>query len=282
MAAQAWPYAIARGKLVGFQAIVVPDFLADENEAYLLEYASRAEADTEPGELIVRAVDGSVTGPVTIAYRIAEATAERYGLEGGGPLRDRSGRDIRVFEGLVLRLPARRAEGVRIIEADMDGVTARIAPAFRRLWMAADAIEADRSTEISLGSAWPGAPALSSSLVQPETRSRERTRVVAAVIAVLVVIGLSFAIWSLAAPHPVTPKTRATPAASASAKAKVHRRNARHSTASNPKVRDARSPRSVNRSAASGHLLQLGAPTESYALVPSVSVTQRNRAEVAG
>jgi hypothetical protein len=223
MAARAWPYAIARGKLAGFQAIVVPDFLADANEAYLLEYASRAEAGTEPGELIVRAVDGSATGPVTIAYRIAEATAERYGLEGGGPLRDRAGRDIRVFEGLVLRLPARRVEGVRIIEADMDGVTTRIAPAFRRLWMAADAIQADRSTEISLGSARPASPALSSSPVQPETWSRGRIRLTVAVVAVLVVVGLSFAVRSLTASPSPKPPIRPTP--TASAKAHQHKVN---------------------------------------------------------
>jgi hypothetical protein len=199
----AWPYAIARGRLAGFQAIVVPDFLAEANEAYLLEYASRAEAGAGPGELIIRTVSGSVTGPVAIAYRVAEATADRYGLDGGMRLRDRSGRDIRVFEGLVLRVSAGHVRGLDITAADMDGVTALTAPAFRRLWAAADAIEADRSAAVSLGSGLPGSPVLGSYVTGPPARPQRRTRLlVAAAAAVLIAAGLSFAAWSLIAPRP--------------------------------------------------------------------------------
>lgn len=206
MRAQAWPYAVARGRLTGFQAIVVPDFLADAGEAYLLEYASGAEVGAGSAELVVRAVRGSATGPVTIAYRVANATADRYGLEGDTPLRDRAGRDIRVFEGLALRLPARSVAAAEITAADMDGVSARISPAFRRLWEAADPIEADRSASVSLGSGRPDSPVLGTYLSGPGPRLQRRGLLVGAIVIVaLVVAGISFALGgtpgSQAAPH---------------------------------------------------------------------------------
>jgi hypothetical protein len=209
--------------LAGYQAIVVPDFLAEASETYLIEYVSQAEANAEPGELVVRAVRGSVTRPVTIAYRVAQATADRYGLDGDAPLRDRAGRDIRVFEGLVLQLPAKRVAALGITAADMDAVTARIAPAFRRLWAAADTIEADRSAEVSLGSGLPGSPVLSSYLADPGARSQLRNRLVAAVAAVLLVAGLSFAVWSMTASP--APQPKPSPSPIASAKAHPHKAN---------------------------------------------------------
>ena len=59
MTARAWPYAVARGATSGYQAIVAPAFLADAEQAYILEYASRQET-SEPGVVTVRDVLGAV------------------------------------------------------------------------------------------------------------------------------------------------------------------------------------------------------------------------------
>lgn len=196
MRIRAWPYAVARGQSVGYQAIVVPDFLAEAGEAYLLEYSSRSDAG--PEAFVIRAVPESSTGPVTIVYRYVKPTSDRYGIADQAPLRDRAGRDIGVFEGLVLRqsVPAGQATPLGITTADMDRVTTRIAPAFRRLWEATDAIEADHSTAIPVGSESPGTEALRPHVVADDPRPvRNGYRVAAglAVVAILVVVGLVLA-----------------------------------------------------------------------------------------
>ena len=82
MPARAWPYAVTRGSASGYQAIVVPGFLADAGQAYVLEYASGQGSD-DPGVVTVRDVLGATPGPLCLAYRVVEARADRYGLGHG-------------------------------------------------------------------------------------------------------------------------------------------------------------------------------------------------------
>lgn len=150
MTARAWPYAVSRGATSGYQAIVAPAFLADAGQAYILEYASRQET-SEPGVVTVRDVLGAIEEPLSLAYRVLEVRADRYGLGGTDPLEDRAGRAIRVFEGLVMRLPAERVPSIGLIAADLDAVTAATAPAFRKLWAAGSGIEPEASAALSVG-----------------------------------------------------------------------------------------------------------------------------------
>ena len=105
MPAQAWPYVVARGRLSGYQAIAGPGFLTDAGLTYLLEYASGGEAG-EPDAATVCEVIGTTLQPLSVVYRVVVARAGRYGLGDDSPLRDQAGRLIRVFEGLVLRIPS--------------------------------------------------------------------------------------------------------------------------------------------------------------------------------
>src|SRR5271166_4345943 len=150
MTARAWPYAVSRGATSGYQAIVVPGFLADAEQAYILEYASRQET-SEPGVVTVRDVLGAIEEPLSLAYRVLEVRADRYGLGGADPLEDRAGRAIRTFEGLVLRLPAERVPSIGLTAADLEAVTAATAPAFRKLWEAGSRIEPEASAALSVG-----------------------------------------------------------------------------------------------------------------------------------
>jgi len=151
-AARAWPYAVTRGATSGYQAIVAPAFLAQAGEAYVLEYASRQET-SEPGAVTVRDVVGATEEPLSLAYRVLEVRADRYALGGTDPLEDSAGRVIRVFEGLVLRLPAERVPSIGLTAADLDAVTAATAPAFRKLWAAGSRIEPEASPALSVGGA---------------------------------------------------------------------------------------------------------------------------------
>jgi hypothetical protein len=166
VATRAWPYAVSRGERSGYQAIVVPGFLAEAGQAYLLEYASKGEA-SEPGHLTVREVAGAATRPLSIAYRVAEARAAHYGLAGDGVLADRVGRTIRIFEGLVLRLPAEQVASVRLTAEDLDAVAEVAGPAFRKLWAAGARIDAESSNAISVGDAARGTRLLDVRIAEP-------------------------------------------------------------------------------------------------------------------
>jgi hypothetical protein len=165
VAAKAWPYAVTRGETSGYQAIVVPDFLADAGLAYVLEYASRQETD-EPGTVTVRDLIGAGPAPLSLAYRVTEACARDYGL-GDGVLEDGAGRTIRVFEGLVLRIPAERIRSIGLTAADLDVARSVTVPAFRKLWMAGTRVDAESSTVISVGGGAPGARPLNVQLAEP-------------------------------------------------------------------------------------------------------------------
>jgi hypothetical protein len=166
VAARAWPYAVSRGRRSGYQAIVVPGFLAETGQAYVLEYASKGEA-SEPDTVTVREVIGAATEPMSIAYRVTEARAERYGLDGDGALEDLAGRTIRIFEGLVLRLRAERVASVRLTVEDLDAVAEVTDPAFRKLWAAEGRIDAELSTAISVGDTADGTRPLDVRIAEP-------------------------------------------------------------------------------------------------------------------
>jgi hypothetical protein len=176
MTARAWPYAVSRGATSGYQAIVVPGFLADAEQAYILEYASRQET-SEPSVVTVRDVLGAVEEPLSLAYRVLEVRADRYGLGGTDPLEDRAGRAIRVFEGLVMRLPAERVPSAGLTAADLDAVTAVTAPAFRKLWEAGSRIEPEASAALSVGGTAGASPLslrISAPYVVPGTSAKRR------------------------------------------------------------------------------------------------------------
>lgn len=176
MTARAWPYAVSRGVTSGYQAIVVPGFLADAEQAYILEYASRQET-SEPGVVTVRDVLGAIEEPLSLAYRVLEVRADRYGLGGTDPLEDQAGRAIRVFEGLVLRLPADRVPSIGLTAADLEAVTAATAPAFRKLWEAGSRIEPEASAALSVGGTTGESPLslrISAPYVVPGTSAKRR------------------------------------------------------------------------------------------------------------
>jgi hypothetical protein len=162
---QAWPYAVTRGEKSGYQAIVVPGFLADTGQGYVLEYASREPG--EPGAVTVREVLGATPRPLSLAYRVTEARADRYGLGGEGLLEDRAGRTIRVFEGLVLQLPAGRVASLGLTADDLETVTGVTVPAFRKLWAAGTRIDAEPSAAIRVGGDAPRARPVNLRIAEP-------------------------------------------------------------------------------------------------------------------
>jgi hypothetical protein len=170
--ALAWPYAVARGRLSGYQAIVVPGFLASAGLSYLVEYATHGEEVLEPDCATIREVIGAPIQPLSLVYRVLTARGDRYGLGSADPLRDSSGRDIPVFEGFVLRLPAERVAALNISVEDLDKVTTLSTGAFRRLWDAPDGIDAEDSSQLAVGQPTAGIRPLNMHIAEPYTVPR--------------------------------------------------------------------------------------------------------------
>lgn len=165
MPAKAWPYAVSRGQRPGYQAVLVPGFLADAELTYVLEYASRQETD-ELGTATVREVLGA-PGMLSLAYRVREARGDRYGLGGEEVLEDAYGRPIRVFEGLALRLPPSEVVSLGLTARDFDAVARLAAPFLRALWKAETSLEAEPSGPRLVGNADPGAWPLKMQIAEP-------------------------------------------------------------------------------------------------------------------
>ena len=128
----------------------MPEFLADAGQAYVLEYASRGQASA-PGTVTVREIHGAVTDPLSLAYRITETPTD-------------PGRTVRVFEGLVLQMPAEQVASLGLTVADLDAAASIAAPAFRQ---AQARIDATPSTAICVAAAGRGASLLDPQIAKP-------------------------------------------------------------------------------------------------------------------
>src|SRR5262249_53148990 len=78
-----------------------------------------------------------------------------------------SGRPIRVFEGLVLPLPAPEVVSLGLTTRDLDAVAGLAAPLLRKLWKAETSLEAEPSAPRLVGAADPAAWPLKMQIAEP-------------------------------------------------------------------------------------------------------------------
>ncbi len=147
MATHAWPYAVSRDERSGYQAVVVPEFLANAGQAYVLEYASKGQAG-QPDTVTVREIQGAVTEPLALAYRVIDRRDEPDARSGP---KDRAGRTRRVFEGLVLQVHAEKVASLGLTVADLNAVAGITAAVFGKPRADGASIEAEPSAAICVG-----------------------------------------------------------------------------------------------------------------------------------
>ena len=98
--------------------------------------------------MTVREIRGSVTEPLSLAYRVTERRDEPDAR--GGP-KDRAGRTRRVFEGLVLQVHADKVASLGLTMADLDTVAGITAAAFGKPRAGGAPIDAEPSAAIRVG-----------------------------------------------------------------------------------------------------------------------------------
>lgn len=95
-----WPFLVARGRSVGYRAVLAPPFLVDRGLHYMLIHAAAVEYPV-PHELLRREVHDSTTGDYTLVFRVVPADPGLVG-QSGKVLRDEASRPVDIIEGVVL------------------------------------------------------------------------------------------------------------------------------------------------------------------------------------
>jgi len=132
-AAQGWPFLVARGREIGYQLLLAPDFMLAGRESGLLMDEVQGEVPAA-GPAKVTTVVGPVSGPVTVVQRTIRATRGDVGLteQPESPLLDRAGRPILLGYGFVCR-------GTRldtVDEQDVSSARSAALGAYRRFYAA--------------------------------------------------------------------------------------------------------------------------------------------------
>jgi hypothetical protein len=141
-----WAFLVARGRQLGYQLLLAPDFLAASGQSALLMDEVRGEVPAQ-GPPVVSDLDGQLCA----VYRTLRATSQDIGAADGPPepLLDRAGRPLVLTYGFVCR-------GVRVTGPDEDDLrVARDAAlaTYRRFRAAEEAFVTRMSYPYSLRSA---------------------------------------------------------------------------------------------------------------------------------
>jgi hypothetical protein len=192
-----WAFLIARGRQQGYQALLVPDFLAESNEYGVLDQATGGESAVG-----ITPVHGLAAGDVVLVYRSERLGAGDLGWL-SGPVTDQFGRPLELLYGFVLR-----GGGISEVD-DADLATARdeAIATYRRFLAAESAFEREVSKpfvvrsipELVLSSATahlvdPGAGAPEPVAVAPSPSPIARRSLV---LIVVLAIAVSAGVWAL-------------------------------------------------------------------------------------
>lgn len=134
MSVSAWPFLVSRNRTIDYTTIVAPRFINDTHVAGMLAQAAGGEI-ANPDRVLYREVDGSKVGDLTIVFRIVPAEQRDIGLSGNDPLRDQSGRPIRLIEGIVFR---KHVPDIAITREDLHTAHECVREPYKMFWEAAD------------------------------------------------------------------------------------------------------------------------------------------------
>ncbi len=99
-----WAFLVARGRQLGYQLLLAPDFLTTGPDSALLMAEIRGEVPGQ-GPPVVTELAGPASGPVAVVYRTLRATTQDLGAaeRPAEPLLDRAGRPLVLSYGFVCR-----------------------------------------------------------------------------------------------------------------------------------------------------------------------------------
>lgn len=96
-----WPFLVSANRHLDYRTIVAPDFMCEVGDASILANTAGGNLTAED-VAFYREIHKSKVGKFTIVFRVIETTLEDMGIEGNGVLKDKQGREILLFEGIVI------------------------------------------------------------------------------------------------------------------------------------------------------------------------------------
>jgi len=129
----AWPFFLAATRTSGYRLVLAPDFMLDHGDVLGALRASPQHLEGSVARTALREVD-STGGRFCIVYRVSGALMRDFGLGGDEPVTDHAGREIDVFEGLVLWCGAGECERLSIGTADLDRVRDLAKKHYQEFW----------------------------------------------------------------------------------------------------------------------------------------------------
>lgn len=171
MTITAWPFLIGRNTNLGYQTIVCPAFIAEAGLSQFLAETAGGE-ESAPFSATSRAILGSPVGTFRLIFRVIKARAGDFDLTGDELLRDRSGRSIRLIEGIVIpgfeKIPT-------ITSHDLQVAHDLVKDAYRKFWLTEKMFPEQASLPFSLPTGESEKQPLSLIEVDPlDLRSRPR------------------------------------------------------------------------------------------------------------
>jgi hypothetical protein len=148
-ALQAWPFLISTDATSGFVTIAAPQFMLTPDSTEWLRLVTDGEV-TPDDAVNVRAIFGSTTGPLLLAYRIAVAPGAMLD-RADEILYDQQGRRILLIEGVVIPTKTVTLNQFTMTAEDFDAVRAAYLAAFRALWQAQDRLPTQPTQAFPLG-----------------------------------------------------------------------------------------------------------------------------------
>jgi len=133
MNTRVWPFLVGRNRTLGYQVIVSPRFLAENDHSRLLAYAAGGN-DSTPGNATIREVLGSEIGTITVIFRVVRAQAQEYDIEGNDVLEDEGGRPIRLMEGVVVQGGIEQIKNIVLTQEDFQIVHEQVKKAYQVFW----------------------------------------------------------------------------------------------------------------------------------------------------
>ncbi len=134
MSIEVWPFLVSRNRYLDYRTVVAPDFIYDAKISNLLARVAEGEL-TDPGKGIMRNITGSKAGDFTIVFRVIKATERDINTGGNKILKDQFGREIYIFEGIVIVAEEEEIiESFNISDDDFQKLHKRLIAEYKKFW----------------------------------------------------------------------------------------------------------------------------------------------------
>lgn len=123
---ESWIFAVSANLYLDYRTFIAPDFLCQAKKPSLL--ARNAGGDLTDQKIVY--IDEEI-GQLTLVFRVIEALANDFDLEGDGVLKDSFGREIYLIEGVVFK---GKFSNIQLNIEDFDNIHNKVKEHFCDFW----------------------------------------------------------------------------------------------------------------------------------------------------